>query len=126
MITDFQFIEIENQKWKDLKCVVEVECMREFKTSDKPNEKAVRYSISSLGEIDPAKILDYTRDHWGVENMLHWVLDVQFGEDYSRKSYLNAAENYSIIMKVALDMLKNDTKAAWNDNYLTEILGLKV
>ena len=137
VITDFQFVENENQKWKDLKCVIEVECLREFKNSDKPNERAVRYFISSLGQIDPEKTLDYTRAHWGVENKLHWVLDVQFGEDYSRKRYLNAAENYSIIMKVALNMLKNDTKtkqgiqgkrlkAAWNDSYLMEILGVKV
>jgi predicted transposase YbfD/YdcC len=137
VIADFQFVKNESNKWKDLKCVVEVECVREFKNSDKPKEKAVRYFISSLGEIEPAKILDYTRAHWGVENKLHWVLDVQFGEDYSRKRYLNAAENYSIIMKVALNMLKNDTKtkqgiqgkrlkAAWNDNYLMELLGVKV
>ena len=137
VIADFQFVKNESNKWKDLKCVVEVECVREFKNSDKPKEKAVRYFISSLGEIEPAKILDYTRAHWGVENKLHWVLDVQFGEDYSRKRYLNAAENYSIIMKVALNMLKNETKtkqgnqgkrlkAAWNDNYLMELLGVKV
>ena len=53
-----------------------------------------------VAEIDPAKTLDYTRAHWVVENKLHWILDVQLGEDYSRKRYLNAAENYSIIMKV--------------------------
>jgi len=57
VITDFQFVKNESDKWKDLKCVVEVECVREFKNSDKPNEKAVRYFISSLGRLIQQKHL---------------------------------------------------------------------
>lgn len=135
IITDFEFV--RNENWKALNCVIRVESLREFKNSDRPNERADRYFISSVKDSDPGLILDYTRAHWGVENKLHWVLDVQFGEDQSRKRSQNAAENYSIIMKTALNILKNDTKtkqgiqgkrlkAAWNDTYLRELLGIKV
>ena len=44
----------------------------------------------------------------GVENKLHWILDVQFNEDQSRKRQENAAQNYSVILKIALNLLKND------------------
>lgn len=46
------------------------------------------------------------RLHWGVENKLHWNLDVIFGEDASRKRVANASENFSIIEKVALAMVQ--------------------
>ncbi len=44
----------------------------------------------------------------GVENKLHWILDVQFNEDQSRKRQENSAQNYSIILKIGLNLLKND------------------
>jgi predicted transposase YbfD/YdcC len=48
------------------------------------------------------------RAHWGVESKLHWILDVQFNEDQSRKRQENSAQNYSVILKIALNLLKND------------------
>lgn len=137
LISDFQFIENKDDKWLNLKSIIRVESLREFKNSDKPNESAVRYFISSLVEQDPMIVLNYTRSHWAVENKLHWILDVQFGEDQSRKRNENAAENYSILMKIALNLLKNETttkqgiqgkrlKAAWNETYLWNVLKIKV
>lgn len=137
LITDFKFIENKNNKWKGLKCVIKMESKREFKNSNRPTETDVRYYISSLNENNPELLLGYIRAHWGVENKLHWILDVQFGEDQSRKRYENSTENYSIIMKMALNILKNETKtkqgiqgkrlkAGWNENYLSELLGIKV
>lgn len=137
VITDFKFVENENDKWKELKCIIKMESKREFKNSDKPTETDVRYYISSLSESNPELFLKYIRAHWGVENKLHWILDVQFGEDQSRKRQQNSAENYSVIMKMALNILKNETKtkqgiqgkrlkAAWNEAYLSELLGIKV
>lgn len=134
-ITDFVFV--EKGRWTSLNSIIRVESLRQFKNSDKPEEKAVRFFISSLKNNDPELFLNYTRAHWTIENKLHWVLDVQFGEDQSRKRSQNAAENYSIIMKTALNMLKKDTKtkqgiqgkrlkAGWNDNYLRDLLGIKV
>jgi predicted transposase YbfD/YdcC len=48
------------------------------------------------------------RSHWAIENKLHWVLDVAFGEDASRKRKGNAAQNYSLLLKIALNLLKNE------------------
>ena len=72
-----------------------------------------------------------------MENKLHWILDVAFSEDASRKRNDNAAQNYSIILKMALNLLKNDKttkqgiqgkrlKAAWNESYLRKVMKIKV
>ena len=78
------------------------------------------------------KIGKSIREHWGIENSLHWVLDVAFGEDKSRKRSGHAAQNFSIINRIALNLLKNEPKkrsvkgkrldAGWNNNYLIKIL----
>ncbi len=47
--------------------------------------------------------------HWAVENKLHWTLDVAFSEDASRKRARNATQNYSILLKIALNLLKNES-----------------
>lgn len=115
---------------------IRVESIREFKNSEKETEKAIRYYISSLTE----KATDYQeniRSHWGVENKLHWVSDVAFSEDASRKRNKNAAQNYSILLKIALNLLKNEKtekqgiagkrlKAGWNEKYLLKVLNIKV
>ena len=133
VLSDFQFI-TSNNRWEELKCVIKVESTREFKNADKPTETATRYYISSL----KAKAEDYQkaiRSHWGIENKLHWVLDVAFSEDASRKRTGNAAQNFSILLKIALNLLKNDKsvkigmkgkrlKAAWSNSYLLKILNL--
>jgi predicted transposase YbfD/YdcC len=77
------------------------------------------------------------RLHWGIENKLHWVLDVAFSEDASRKRAGSAAQNFSILSKIALNLLRQDKqtkqglkgkrlKAAYDNNYLIKILGIKV
>jgi len=135
VITDFKFIE-NAQEWTGLKSIIKIESIREFKNSDKPTETATRYYISSL--LTGAKELQRTiRLHWGIENKLHWVLDVAFSEDASRKRAGNASQNFSILSKIALNLLKNDTSekqgikgkrlnAAYDQNYLIKILGMKV
>ena len=135
VITDFKFIE-NRQEWVGIKSVVKVESIREFKNSDKPTESFTRYYISSL--LSGAKDLQRAiRLHWGIENKLHWVLDVAFSEDASRKRIGNAAQNFSILSKIALNLLKKDTstkqgikgkrlKAAYDHDYLIKILDMKV
>jgi len=135
VITDFNFIE-NKQEWADLKSIIKIESIREFKNSDKPTETATRYYISSM--FTTAKKLQWAiRFHWGIENKLHWVLDVAFSEDASRKREGNASQNFSILSKIALNLLKNETsakqgikgkrlKAAYDQNYLLKILGIKV
>lgn len=91
------------------------------------------YFITSL-ENDPKRILKFKRKHWGIENGLHWQLDVTFNEDDDRKRK-NSAQNYSLINKMALNILKNHQhkdkkasikrkrmKAVWEETYLGSLL----
>jgi predicted transposase YbfD/YdcC len=135
VITDFKFIE-NKEEWTGLKSIIKIESIREFKNSDRPTETATRYYISSL--LTTAKKLQWAiRFHWGIENKLHWVLDVAFSEDASRKRAGNASQNFSILSKIALNLLRNETserqgikgkrlKAAYDQNYLIKVLGTKV
>jgi hypothetical protein len=69
-------------------------------------EQSVRYYISS--KTASAKYFhEAVRSHWGIENKLHWCMDVIFGEDNSRKQAENSAQNFSLINKVALNMIRN-------------------
>ena len=135
VITDFQFIE-NNNSWKNLKSIIKIESVREFKNSFKPLEKATRYYISSL-KVDAKTFQKNIRLHWSIENSLHWVLDVAFSEDASRKRAGNSPENFSILSKIALNLLKNETtekqgikgkrlKCAYNQDYLLKVINLKV
>jgi predicted transposase YbfD/YdcC len=135
VISDFQFIE-DNNKWNKLQQIIKIESVREFKNSDKQPEKATRYYIASLVDT-AANYQKNIRSHWGVENKLHWTLDVAFSEDASRKRNNNAAQNYSILLKIALNLLRNEKtekqgiagkrlKAGWNEDYLLKVLNIKV
>lgn len=135
VIDTFEFIEKPN-RWTGLKSIVKLESIREFKNSDKQRETSTRYYISSL-EMDAGSFQKMIRLHWGIENKLHWVLDVAFSEDASRKRTGNAAQNFSVLSKIALNLLRTDKKtkqglkgkrlkAAYDNNYLMEIIGIKV
>ena len=135
VVSEYKFIN-ENNNWCDLKSVIKVESICEFKNSDKSTEKAVRCYISN--RIDSAENFQINiRSHWGIENKLHWTLDVAFSEDASRKGNKNAAQNYSIILKIALNLLKNEKsdrqgiagkrlRAGWDENYRMKVLNIKV
>ena len=91
-----------------------------------------RYYISSL-ESDVRRLLQATRSHWGIENRVHWVLDLSFREDESRVRSGNASENLAIIRHMALNLLRKDRTsktsikarrklAGWDNDYLLSIL----
>ena len=91
-----------------------------------------RYCISSLTN-DARKLLNGVRTHWGIENSVHWVLDVAFGEDNSRARVGNSAENLSVPRRMALNMLKSETalkvgvaakrkRAGWDGEYLLKVI----
>lgn len=133
IITDFKFI-ADGNKWKNLTTVIKIESIREFKNSDKLVEKATRYYISSL-DAKPEDFQNAIRSHWGIENKLHWTLDVAFSEDASRKRIGNASQNFSILNKIALNLLKNEKSskvgvksrrlnAGWDNHYLIKVLNL--
>ena len=135
LIDTFEFIG-NTDKWTELKSIVKIESIREFKNANKANETAIRYYISSL-KTSPEALLKMVRLHWGIENKLHWALDVAFSEDASRKRAGNAAQNFSVLSKIALNLLRKDKitkqglkgkrlKAAYDNSYLLKILGMKV
>jgi predicted transposase YbfD/YdcC len=93
-----------------------------------------RYFISSLQPNAP-KLLEAVRSHWGVENSLHWVLDMVFDEDRSRIRKDNAPQNIAVIRQMALNLLKHEKtarggvqakrlQAAWDENYLLKVLAV--
>ena len=124
-----------DNKWNNLNQIIKIESTREFKNSDKPTETSTRYYISSLMET-AINCQKHIRSHWSIENKLHWSLDVALNEDFSRKRNENAAQNYSILLKIALNLLKNETttkqgiagkrlKAGWNESYLLKLLKMR-
>jgi predicted transposase YbfD/YdcC len=68
-------------------------------------EEAYRYYISSK-KSTAAFFHHAIRSHWAIENKLHWMLNVIFGEDYSKKQAQNVAQNFSLLNKIVLNMLK--------------------
>ena len=116
-------------KWKNLCTIVMVVSDR---YQGEEHSTKTRYFISSLDK-DAKRILWAKRTHWQVENSLHWVLDVAFGEDYSRVRKGNSAQNFAIIRHIALNLLRQETtakigvknkrlKAAWDEDYLLKVL----
>lgn len=117
--------------WQELKSLIEIRSERHV-TASGALEKETRYYLSSLTGT-PAAFNRLVRSHWNIENQLHWSLDVQFGEDGSRKRIRNAAQNFSTIRKIALNLLKatpekisvqrKRNKAALSDLYREKLLG---
>jgi predicted transposase YbfD/YdcC len=118
-------------EWEGLQYLVKVESTRYFKCSGK-EETDTRLYITSL-EADAKLLNNAIRYHWSIENSLHWVLDVSFNEDSSRKRSGFAAQNYSILNRIALNLLKNEKttkvgvrgkrlKAGWDNQYLCKLL----
>lgn len=93
------------QKWSNLASAVCVEYLRQLKNGKTSLES--RYFITSLSK-NAEELADYIRGHWGIENQLHWILDVDFNEDSSRIRKDNAPENLAIIRHIALNLIKKD------------------
>ena len=117
-------------EWKGLGCVVMVRSQRNV-NGVVSNED--RLYISSVEGCQPEPMADAVRGHWGVENQLHWQLDVSFREDERRIRKGYGAENYSRLCRIALNLLKREkttkvgiqTKrltAGWDHNYLLKLI----
>jgi predicted transposase YbfD/YdcC len=126
VITDLTFID-NHIFWTGIKSVVRITSTRilaEKETSE------TRYYISSFIE-NAVNFNKYIRMHWGIENKLHWSLDMIFNEDRQRKRTKNAASNFSFIRKIGLNLLKKDPskgslvtkrlKAGWDNQYLLKV-----
>src|SRR5512134_3541738 len=87
------------QSWPELHTVLAIETIRSVNGSGR-TEAEVRYFLSSCSD-DPAVLVTAIRQHWSIENTLHWVLDVTFREDDSRVRERTAARNLALLRKAA-------------------------
>jgi predicted transposase YbfD/YdcC len=114
--------------WAGLRTAVQVMNVTE---RDGKETVEVRYYISSVG-IGVKKCARAIRNHWGIENSLHWVLDMSFNEDQSRIRKDHGTENFALLRRFAINLLERDTskgsikkkrkRAAWNDDFLKNVL----
>jgi predicted transposase YbfD/YdcC len=120
------------EQWPGLATLAAVESKREDLASGKIGTER-RYFISSLKSLDAQAMASAVRRHWAVENQLHWQLDVSFNEDQRRIRKDHAAESYSRLCRLALNLLKRDQsvkigihgkrlKAGWDEPYLLRLL----
>jgi predicted transposase YbfD/YdcC len=120
----------DRAKWEGLRSVGVVESVRQVGAEVPTVER--RYYLSSLA-VDVEKFARAVRGHWGVENSLHWCLDVQMGEDQSRARTGHAPENLATLRRLALNLLKQDQtrkrglrakqlNAGWDHSYLLRLL----
>jgi len=93
--------------------------------------RETRYYLTSLA--DAATFGRAVRAHWGIENGLHWVLDIAFREDESRARMGASAENLVVLRHIALNLLKKEAtakvgiknkrlKAGWDERYLLKVI----
>lgn len=119
------------QEWQGLRSICAVEAERLELTTHKQSCET-RYFISSL-ESEAHELLPVVRKHWGVENSLHWVLDVAFREDQCQIRKDHGAENFALLRHIAVNLLKREktakvgvkikrNKAGWDTNYLLKVL----
>lgn len=115
--------------WRDVRAVALV--CRERQVRGAQNVSSSHYYLTSL-RCGAKKLAGYIRGHWGIENGLHWCLDVSFREDESRSRSGHAAANLGMLRRVALSLLKRAgtkgsikarrMKAGWDDDYLLQVL----
>jgi len=121
----------DRPKWEGLKSVGMVESTREVEGKTTVER---RYYLCSL-PLGVETFARAVRSHWGVENSVHWIMDVCFGEDQSRARTGYAAENLATLRRLALNLLKREkTKkrgirgkqlnAGWDHAYLLRLLGI--
>ena len=115
--------------WPNLRSVAMVVTERRV---DADIAREVRYYLSSLPGT-AATIGAAVRGHWGIENRLHWVLDIAFREDESRVRHGHASQNLAVLRRLALNLLRQEStakigtkakrlKAGWDEAYLLKLL----
>ena len=121
----------QKNEWEKLKSIV---CISSERIVDNKKSKENRYYITSLPSL-AKKIGEIIRKHWAIENSLHWVLDVSFGEDQSRIRKGNGPENMAVMRHYVINMIRRfknkrqsikglRKQAAWDEEILKGILDM--
>lgn len=121
------------RQWPGLKSLVLIESKRRTGTGTGTGESVQqRFYLSSL-PCEATALLDAVRSHWGVENNVHWCLDVAFNEDGCRVRKDHAAQNLAVLRRLCLNLLRQETsdkrglkarrlRAGWSNDYLLRLL----
>ena len=118
-------------RWAGLRSLVAVEARRIVGTEQSLER---RYYITSLAP-EAKRLSAAVREHWGIENRVHWVLDVSFSEDASRLRKDHGAANMSLLRRLTLNLIRQETtvksslrqkrkRAGWDNRYLENVLQL--
>ena len=130
VIGDAEWLDPE-KRWGGLTAVGRVVSERVSKANGAKSSETRYYILSK--RFTAEEFAKASRSHWGIENSLHWILDVAFREDDCRIHAGNAAENLVMLRHIALGLLKQGTRikrgiktrrkvAGWDENYLLELL----
>lgn len=119
-------------EWKGLRAIGQVVSFTERGST---LQSETRYFITSCAP-NVKRFAQAVRGHWGIENSLHWVLDVTYDEDRSRIQENQGRENFALLRRITTSLIKGEgTKesirgkrklAAWNDSMLLKILGIEL
>lgn len=121
-----------SSEWPGLRSIAMVESKRTIQNKTSIER---RYFISSLAGDNAKEFAKAIRGHWGIENNLHWILDVAFREDDCRVRKDHAPQNFSMLRHIAINLLKQEKsakigiknkrlKSGWDERYLLKILGI--
>lgn len=126
---------VDPAAWTKCQVIGRIDSVRQVGV--KTAELEQRYYIASRA-LAPEELATAVRSHWAIENRLHWVLDVTLGEDGSTVRKDNAPQNLSLLKKIVLNLIRQDTtdpvkcslrikrkRAAWDDEVRMNMLGLK-
>jgi len=127
--TDIDWLQ-EDHQWPGLIAVGKVARIRQ--TTDKTTTETAYYLLSA--PLSPERFNEVVRSHWGVENRLHWRLDVVMNEDQDRSRLGNGPNNLAVLRHMAINVMQKDPtkgslrgkikRAAWDDTYLAQLLAL--
>ena len=125
--TDIAWLQ-DSHQWPGLKAIGKLTRSREL--NRKTTTETAYYLASS--PLSAERFAEVTRAHWGIENSLHWVLDVVMNEDYARNRKDNGPKNLAVLRHMALNIVRKEKskgsmrlkfkRAGWNDDFLATLL----